>query len=96
MTRFGMTGNISPEAINNFIALKGEIFIQNANLNLIKLDFKQKINEAESLGFKLKGTSKKNNEYTNDIESKRENNYLGKWYRDGWLSQKKIADGDFS
>jgi hypothetical protein len=96
MTRFGMTGNISPESINNFIALKGEIFIENANLNLIKSDFKQKINEAESLGFKLKGTSKKNNQYVNDIESKREKNYLGKWYRDGWFSQKKLADGDFS
>jgi len=96
MTRFGMTGNISPESINNFIALKGEIFIKNANLNLIKSDFKQKINEAESLGFKLKGTSKKNTQYVNDIESKREVNYLGKWYRDGWFSQKKIADGDFS
>ena len=96
MTRFGMTGNISPALINDFIALREEVFVENGNLNLIKSGFKQKINEADNLGFKLKGISKKNNQYINAIDSKRENNYLGKWYRDGWFSQKKLAEGDFS
>jgi len=96
MKRFGITGNISAEAINDFIALKDEIFIENGNLNLLKPIFKQKFNEASNLGFIPKGSSKKNQKYINTIESKREENYLGKWYRDGWFSQKGLADGDFS
>lgn len=96
MKRFGITGNISPDLINDFIALKEETFVENGNLNLIKSGFKQKINQADDLGFILKGISKKNEGYINQIETKREDNYYGKWYRDGWFSQKTLGEGDFS
>ena len=96
MKRFGVTGNISPDLINDFIALKEETFVENGNLNLIKSGFKAKINQADDLGFILKGISKKNDGYIDGIESKREDNYYGKWYREGWFSQKSLGEGDFS
>jgi hypothetical protein len=96
MKRFGVTGNISPDLINDFIALKEETFVENGNLNLIKSGFKVKINQADDLGFILKGISKKNDGYIDGIESKREDNYYGKWYREGWFSQKSLGEGDFS
>jgi len=96
MKRFGVTGNISPDLINDFIALKEETFVENGNLNLIKSGFKAKINQADDLGFILKGISKKNDGYIDEIESKREDNYYGKWYREGWFSQKSLGEGDFS
>ena len=96
MKRLGITGNISAGLINDFIALKGDVFVENGNLNLIKSDFKNKINQADNLGFILKGSSKKNQRFFESIEAKREQNYLGKWYRDGWFSQKGLAEGDVS
>lgn len=96
MKRFGVTGNISPDLINDFIALKEETFVENGNLNLIKSGFKAKINQADDLGFILKGISKKNDGYIDGIETKRQDNYYGKWYREGWFSQKSLGEGDFS
>jgi hypothetical protein len=96
MKRLGITGNISAGLINDFIALKGDVFVENGNLNLITSDFKNKINQADNLGFALKGSSKKNQGFFQGIELKREQNYLGKWYRDGWFSQKGLEQGDVS
>ena len=96
MKRFGITGNISAGSINDFIALREEVFVENGNTNLLTESFKQKFNQAANLGFQPKGTSKKNQAYINVIQTTREDNYSGRWYRDGWFSQKNIGEGDFS
>ncbi len=96
MKRLGVTGNISAEKLTDFFALKQDVFVENGNINLIKSNFRQKINEASGLGFIPKGVSKKNQNYKNIIEQKREENYLGKWYRDGWFSQRSTSNDNIT
>jgi len=84
--KFGITGNVDLATLFLYRAGLTSNFQNYANTDFVKDNLNEAINEAKNLGFINKGTSKKTKAYKDNLVKVKKDNYIGKWYEEGWYT----------